>query len=84
MNAQQEIRAFIERQLQEKGDLDPVADADSLILMSGRLDSLDAVGIIAFLEDRFGLNFARIGFDLEQIDSIQRMSELVRTHASLA
>lgn len=81
MSSQQEIRTFIEQVLREKGDLSPIGDTDSLML-SGRLESIDVLGIIMFLERRFGLNFARIGFDQTQLDSIQLIDELVQSHAS--
>ncbi len=81
MSSQQEIRTFIEQVLREKGDLRPIGDTDSLML-SGRLESIDVLGIIMFLERRFGLNFARIGFDQTQLDSIQLIDELVQSHAS--
>lgn len=83
MDPQQEIRTFIEELLREKGDLRPIEDADSLML-SGRLESIDVLGIIMFLERRFGVNFARIGFDQANLDSIQLIAGVVRSHASLA
>jgi acyl carrier protein len=79
MNSQQEIRTFIEQVLREKGDLRPIGDTDSLML-SGRLESIDVLGIIMFLESRFGLYFGRLGFFQTQLDSIQLIGELVRSH----
>ena len=81
MNHQQEIRTFIEELLRRKGDLQPFDDAESLIL-GGRLESIDAVEIVVFLENRFGLDFADIGFDQANIDSINLIDGLVRTHES--
>ena len=81
MNPHQEIAQFIERMLHQRGDDHPFADADSLI-QSGRLESIDAVEIVMFLESRFGLDFAAIGFDQSQIDSVQLILDLVRTHSS--
>jgi acyl carrier protein len=81
MNPQQEIRNFIEKLLRKKGDLGPFDDAESLIL-GGRLESIDAVEIVMFLENRFGLNFAEIGFDQISIDSINLIHGLVRSHDS--
>ena len=82
MNNRQEIRNFIEELLSHKQDREPFSDTDSLIL-SGRLESIDAVGIVVFLESRFGLNFADIGFDQALIDSIQLIDDLVRVHAAV-
>lgn len=75
-----EIRLFIAELLQRKSDEAPFADSESLIL-AGRLDSVDAVEIVMFLENRFGLDFARIGFDQKQIDSIERIVALIEKHA---
>jgi acyl carrier protein len=81
MNHQQEIRTFIEELLRKKGDLKPFDDAESLIL-GGRLESIDAVEIVMFLEGRFGVNFADIGFDQANIDSVELILGLARTQQS--
>jgi acyl carrier protein len=81
MNTQQEIRTFIEQLLQQKGDLAPIGDADSLML-SGRLESIDVLEVVMFLERRFGVDFAQTGFDQAQLDSILLIDELVRSYAS--
>lgn len=83
MNPQEEIRKFIEQLLQQKGDMDPVRDADSLIFR-GRLESFDVLQVVMFLEQQFGLDFARIGFDQEKLDSIDLIGELVRSNATPA
>lgn len=80
MDETKEIRQFLEELLRGKGDFKPFEDSDSLIL-SGRLASLDAVEIVMFLERRFGLDFAEIGFDQAQIDSVQLIQELVKAYA---
>lgn len=81
MNERLEIRTFVEQLLKQKGDNKPCADAESLIL-SGRLQSIDAVEIVMFLEKRFGLNFAEIGFDQAEIDSIDQIHALASTHSA--
>ena len=81
MDDQEEIRDFIRRLLQKKGDLESFNNAESLIL-GGRLESIDAVEIVMFLENRFGLNFAKIGFDQATIDSIELIQKLVQAHES--
>jgi len=74
------IRAFVQNLLLSKGDAQPLTDSDSLLL-SGRLQSIDAVEIVVFLEDEFGIDFAEIGFDQEQIDSIDAISCLIQANA---
>ena len=54
------------------------SDSDSLLL-GGRLQSLDAVEIVVFLEETFGVDFAAIGFDQEKIDSVDAITSLFET-----
>jgi len=76
MNERNEIRAFVEELLRRKGDTAPFADSDSLIL-TGRLESIDAVDIVMFLENRFAVDFADLGFDQTEIDSVDLIAALV-------
>lgn len=80
MDQRNEIRAFVGQLLRRRGDQAPFADSESLIL-AGRLESIDAVEIVMFLENRFGLDFAAIGFDQAQIDSIDLIATLTAQHA---
>jgi acyl carrier protein len=81
MKGKAEVRPFIQNLLISKGDSLPFADHDSLLL-SGRLQSIDAVDIVVFLEEEFAIDFARIGFDQEQIDSIEAIYALIETAAA--
>lgn len=81
MKQKAEIRAYVQRLLSSSGDDMQLADGDS-ILLSGRLQSIDAVEIVVFLEEKFGIDFAEIGFDQEQIDSIDAICALVQTTAN--
>ena len=81
MSEREQIRKFIAELLHKKGDSRPFQDSESLIL-SGRLESIDAVEIVMFLENQFRLDFAAIGFDQALIDSIQLICDLVQTRAS--
>jgi acyl carrier protein len=78
MNEKAEIRKFVEGLLAGYGDDRSLADGDSL-LVSGRLQSIDAVEIVMFLEQKFGLDFSQIGFDRDRLDSIDAMDSLVET-----
>ena len=75
MKEKAEIHEFVLSLLISNGDTRPLADQDSLLL-SGRLQSIDAVEIVVFLEENFGIDFAKIGFDREQIDSIDAIHAL--------
>ena len=81
MMGRSDIRDFIQNLLISKGDSRPVADHDSLLL-SGRLQSIDAVEIVLFLEEHFAIDFAKIGFDEEQIDSINAIYALIEPAGS--
>jgi acyl carrier protein len=73
-----EIREFLRRLLSSRGDRQPFTDASSFFL-SGRLGSLEAVELVVLLEEKFGIDFAEIGFDESQIDSIEAIKALVQT-----
>jgi acyl carrier protein len=78
MSEKELVRKFIQELLAGYGDDMPLADGDSL-LASGRLQSIDAVEIVMFLEQNFGLDFAQIGFDRDRIDSIDAICDLIQT-----
>jgi acyl carrier protein len=74
------IREFVRELLARKGDTEPFSDEASLLL-SGRLQSVDAVEIAVFLEEEFGVDFAERGFDQEMIDTLDAISALVEDSA---
>ena len=61
------VREFLRQRLEARGDRGSFKDDDSL-LISGRLDSMDAMQIILFLEEQLGVDFAGLDFSLELID----------------
>jgi acyl carrier protein len=71
------IRQFMQRLLAQKGDQRPFGDGDSLLL-SGRMQSVDAVEVVLFLEEQWGIDFAEIGFDEAQLDSVNAIDALVQ------
>jgi acyl carrier protein len=77
MTGKHEIHEFVRGLLAGNGDDRSLADDESLLL-SGRLQSVDAVEIIVFLEENFGIDFAQIGFDRDQIDSIDAIHALAQ------
>jgi len=81
MKGRAEIHDFIQELLARSGDDQPLSDQDSLLL-SGRLQSIDAVEIVVFLEENFGIDFAKIGFDRDRIDSIDTICDLVQDSAT--
>ena len=79
MNKREEIRKFIEKLLRRRGDHGPIGDEDSLF-MSGRLESIDAVEIVMFLEENFNVNFADTGFDEAEVDSVKLIENFIHSH----
>ena len=78
MNHREEIRKYLQELLALKGDRQPFAD-DASLLLSGRLASVDAVDIVIFLEEQFGIDFAEVGFDQSLIDSVDTIDSLIQT-----
>jgi acyl carrier protein len=81
MKGKAEIHEFVQELLSASGDDEPLEDSDSLLL-SGRLQSIDAVEIVVFLEENFGIDFGEIGFDKDQMDSIDAIYALTQTVAN--
>ena len=76
------VREFVGSLLRRKDDTIPFTDSDSLVL-SGRLDSIDILQIVTFLEDR-GIDFADQEFDQEAFDSIARIMTRIELQAPAA
>ena len=76
MTARQNLRDFIGSALKKHGDHGEVDDEDSLFV-SGRLDSLSMMNLVVYLEDSFGLDFSRLEFDVDLVDSINEIESLV-------
>jgi len=77
------IREFIQKLLTSKGDTHPFADDASLIL-SGRLQSIDAVDLAVFLEEKFRVDFAQMGFDQERLDSVNAIASFIEEASKAA
>jgi acyl carrier protein len=74
-----QIRAYVASRLSLHGDIAPLGDEDTLFT-SARLDSLDAVELVIFLETDFGIDFSKLGFDLTLLNSVSAISDLVSRH----
>ena len=73
------MRKFVGSLLRRKDDTSPFTDSDSLVL-SGRLDSIEILQIVMFLEDK-GVNFSDQEFDQEAFDSIDRILARIELQA---
>jgi acyl carrier protein len=76
MKMQDEVRELVASVLQRRGDAAPFRDSDSLVL-SRRLDSIDVLEIVTFLESRFGVDFSRVGINPNDLDTVDRIVALV-------
>ena len=82
MNETARLRAFVANLLQSKGDTTPFDDSEALA-SAGRLDSLEVIQLVAFMEESFGVDFGRVEFDRAHFDSVASMSAfLSRARAS--
>jgi acyl carrier protein len=76
MNERPKLRAFVTELLESKGDTTPFDDAEPLAT-SGRLDSLEIIQLVGFMEDSFGVDFGQVDFNRAHFDSIAAMSEFL-------
>jgi acyl carrier protein len=85
MNAEERelLRKFLAERLESAGHREKVTD-DASIFVSGILDSLNMLMLIAKLEETFGIDFGRIDFDISLIDSINDINTLVSSWRNLA
>ena len=78
MSKQAEIRKFLEEMLNKKGDSSGFSD-QQLLVTEGRLDSLDVMTIVVFLEENYGIDFSDRPFDQNEFDSVESITALVDT-----
>jgi acyl carrier protein len=81
VNEKDKIRILVRKLLTANGDTGPLGDQDSLLL-SGRLQSIDIVEIVMFLDQNYGIDITQIEFEREQIDSIDAIHLLTNTAPS--
>jgi acyl carrier protein len=71
------LREFLVTLLHDREDTTPLADNESLFV-SGWLDSVATVELVEFLEQRFGIDFTKLDFEIALIDSVDAIAGLVR------
>lgn len=77
MNERVAVRAFLKDLLLKRGDADEFADSDSLIVLRGRLASVDVLELVVFLEERYKIDFAERGFDVNLVDTVNEIVALI-------
>ena len=76
MNDRLVIREFVQNLLSQRGDQAAFSDSEQLIAR-GRLESIDTVEVVVFLEEKYGIDFGEIGFDQNQVGSIDNIMALI-------
>ena len=76
MDDRHKLREFLQDLLRHKGDLDAFADSD-LLMTSGRLQSIDTLELVVFLEEKYGIDFAERGFNQNELDSVDNIMGLI-------
>jgi acyl carrier protein len=76
MEKREEVRRFLSALLRRKGDAAAFADGDSLLL-SGRIDSMNVLEIVGFLETEMALDLAEKDFDPNSFDSVDGIIRLL-------
>lgn len=76
MDKREIIRKHVTELLARKGDHRPFGDDDRL-LVTARLDSIDVVETVAFLEDTFAVDFGARDFDQGVFESVSSLVAFV-------
>jgi acyl carrier protein len=79
-SAKQQLRDFIDKALASQADSGGYTD-DEALFSSGRLDSFTMMNLVMYLEQTFGIDFSRMEFDVELVDSIAAIESLVDARA---
>ena len=75
-NEKDRLREFLQTCLAERGDHAAIRDNES-IFISGRLDSLAMTRMVVYLEQAFKIDFGKVNFEVDLIDSVQSIEQLV-------
>ena len=76
MNHRLAIRQFVQNLLNQKGDRVAFSDSEQLVAR-GRLQSVDTLAVVVFLEEKYGIDFGETGFDQNQVGSIDNIMALI-------
>lgn len=75
---QAEVRDFIIREFLPGTDPSELT-ASTALITDGILDSLSTLQLVAFLEDRFGIEVAAHEATVDYLDTLDRIADLVRS-----
>ena len=81
MDIKTEVRQYVAKKFLADGQDSALEDTTPLVT-GGIIDSIGMVGLIAFIEDRFGVDFMPREVDLHNLDTIERIERLVLNKVS--
>ena len=67
---------MVQNLLRKKGDRAAFSNSEQLVAR-GRLQSIDSLEVLVFLENKYGIDFVEIGFDQNQVESIDNVTALI-------
>lgn len=73
-----EVRRFLARELLPDEEAAEVDDTTPLV-SGGIVDSISTLKLVAFLEERFGIELAAHEVDAEYLDTLERIEALVES-----
>jgi len=76
MDDRRKVREFVGGLLRHKGDVDGFADGE-LLVTGGRLQSIDTLDLVVFLEENYKIDFAERGFNQNELDSVDNIVALI-------
>ncbi len=79
MDKKELIRNHIQGIMEKNMNPTDFGDDESLVL-SGLLDSMAVLEIVVFIEDRFGIDFSDEGFDQNDFDTVNCISDLIKKY----
>ena len=75
----QQIRTTLRNYLVSEVGLEGSLDDDESIFVDGLLDSMDFVGLICFIEEKFGFALSALEVAVEDVDTIASMAQTIGT-----
>jgi acyl carrier protein len=77
-NSREDIASFLATMLDEEFGLnDPVPGVDDPLFSLGLLDSVDVLGVVAAIEERFGIGISPMDVSMDRLDTIGMMTDFV-------
>jgi acyl carrier protein len=76
MEIKTEVRQYVVKNFLGSGQYPDLDDATPLVT-GGIIDSIGMIGLIGFIEARFGIEFLPREVDLHNLDTVERIERLV-------